>query len=558
MKIFRYIAFSLGILLATSIYAQPMLKVDKYSGLELSNLKSVYGDKFQDNQNGWAGKTEYYNASIANPSGLQIKSTKYDFSLQVLKSIPNLQKDKGIQIETELQWQKGGMIGLAFGGSDDMNVYDFVLDVDNTVTIAKINDGQVTILGKGSIQAGAIANLKSKDVQKFTFRSHMGKWYFFLNEQFVCDIPAEPFFGNMTGFVVNENTQLVVKSVNVGNIVIRDDAGPIITINSIENRQGLISIIEPSPEFKVRVGDVSGVKEVRINDQVVQLNGDLYIYKPILRPNMATNISVYATDKVGNISHKEYQVVYTPTASVASTQPTQAPEERKGKYYAWFIGINQYQHWSKLYNAVEDCRAVANILTTKYQFEPQNIDMMLNEQATYSNILNKLIMLQKTLKPEDHLFIYYAGHGFYDEDTEKGYWIPVDAKEDDFPTYVPNFIIREYARTIKARNTFLVADACFSGSLLMRGEFAPKAGAISRWALTSGNMEYVPDGLPGKNSPFAKAFIEVLNKNTKSDLQADEIVKGVQRQFEGNNLQHPMGSPLKDVDEGGVFIFKRR
>ena len=33
-------------------------------------------------------------------------------------------------------------------------------------------------------------------------------------------------------------------------------------------------------------------------------------------------------------------------------------------------------------------------------------------------------------QPEDTVIIFYAGHGYYDEDTELGYWLPADAEKE--------------------------------------------------------------------------------------------------------------------------------
>ena len=45
--------------------------------------------------------------------------------------------------------------------------------------------------------------------------------------------------------------------------------------------------------------------------------------------------------------------------------------------------------------------------------------------------------MRKKLGSNDNLLIYYAGHGEFDKNVEKAYWLPVDAQRDD-PT---NWII---------------------------------------------------------------------------------------------------------------------
>ncbi|NIQ12704.1 MAG: hypothetical protein GWO23_24990, partial [Gammaproteobacteria bacterium] len=58
-----------------------------------------------------------------------------------------------------------------------------------------------------------------------------------------------------------------------------------------------------------------------------------------------------------------------------------------------------------------------------------------------------------------------------DEETNTGYWVPVDAKGHDHTTYLRNSTIRDELMLIssRARHTLLISDSCFSGSLLRSG-----------------------------------------------------------------------------------------
>ena len=48
----------------------------------------------------------------------------------------------------------------------------------------------------------------------------------------------------------------------------------------------------------------------------------------------------------------------------------------------------------------------------------------------------------------DNVLIYYAGHGFMDEETQKGFWVPVDASGVDKTTFLRNSTIRDELTTI--------------------------------------------------------------------------------------------------------------
>ncbi|MEM7660396.1 MAG: caspase family protein [Bacteroidota bacterium] len=233
---------------------------------------------------------------------------------------------------------------------------------------------------------------------------------------------------------------------------------------------------------------------------------------------------------------------------------------RTGKNYILLIGVNQYENWTPLHNAVKDCEDIAETLTTYYNFEAQNVIRLFNEEATRENILETFESLQESLKAEDNLLIYYAGHGYYDQPSALGYWVPVNARLNKIPDFIRNSTIHDYLRTINTKHTLLIADACYAGSLFAtyRGESFSE-NAKSRWAFTSGNIEKVWDGQPGQNSPFARYLIRYLRNNTREVLPANEIIESVGAVVERNTAQSPKGSSLSGVgDEGGVMVLRRR
>jgi hypothetical protein len=78
-----------------------------------------------------------------------------------------------------------------------------------------------------------------------------------------------------------------------------------------------------------------------------------------------------------------------------------------GNYHALVIGNNNYRHLSKLKTAVNDPTAVAEVLRRAYGFK---VNLLID--ATRAEMLLALSKLRATLKFDDNLLIYYAGHGF--------------------------------------------------------------------------------------------------------------------------------------------------
>jgi hypothetical protein len=118
-----------------------------------------------------------------------------------------------------------------------------------------------------------------------------------------------------------------------------------------------------------------------------------------------------------------------------------------------------------------------------------------------------------------------------------GFVITKDSKREDpnHNTQIPQSALRDIVDTIPAPHTFLVMDVCFGGAFdptmvesRHRGDdeygkisgkelLERKSSLTTRPFLTSGSKEYVPDGRPGQNSPFARAFLEALRTYGGSD-----------------------------------------
>ena len=241
----------------------------------------------------------------------------------------------------------------------------------------------------------------------------------------------------------------------------------------------------------------------------------------------------------------------------------------KGKKVMFGIGINAYRStsWPQLNNAVRDVEGVANLLLKQYDFD--KADLLRNNEATADKIEEALYRLTDStvLGEHDSLLIYYSGHGHLDK-NERGYWVPVDAEKDRISTYIPNSRIRELISDIKCRHILLISDACFSGSLFVRGVRGAQADEvaeeyekrISRWAFCSGRHdEVVSDGPAGQHSPFTMAILQELGLNTSKKLNIARLADKVIEITRSNYRQMPEANPIQDAGHrGGQFVFTPR
>ncbi len=236
-----------------------------------------------------------------------------------------------------------------------------------------------------------------------------------------------------------------------------------------------------------------------------------------------------------------------------------------GTYYALVIGNNEYTHLPGLKTAVSDAKAVAELLETDYGFETT---LLIN--ATRGDVIGALAHQRATRKPDDNLLIYYAGHGVIDTITGEGYWLPVDAEADVPTNWVSVYDITNMLQAIRSRHVMVVADSCYSGTLVRAAPAKMKTAderevwikrmlqKRSRTALVSGGLEPVADsGGGGTHSVFARAFLNALAENPNV-IEGQGLFDALKRPVVLNADQTPQYSDIRRAGhEGGEFLFKR-
>ena len=81
-------------------------------------------------------------------------------------------------------------------------------------------------------------------------------------------------------------------------------------------------------------------------------------------------------------------------------------------------------------------------------------------------MIDKLDDLRATLKYNDNLLIYYAGHGWLDEKGDVGYWLAADAKDNRRSKWISNATITDSLKSLESKHVMVVADSCYSGRLV--------------------------------------------------------------------------------------------
>ena len=233
-----------------------------------------------------------------------------------------------------------------------------------------------------------------------------------------------------------------------------------------------------------------------------------------------------------------------------------------GRYFALVIGINAYKNLPALKTAREDASDVAKILERKYGF---TTTLLLD--ATRVEIIKALDRFRATLQENDNLLIYYAGHGVLDAETDTGFWLPVDAEADNEAEWIEVGTITRNAKAMASRHVLIVADSCYSGTLTRsvpaqlqtardRAAWLERMNEKrSRTALTSGGLEPVLDGGGGRNSVFARAFIDALREND-TVIEGHHLFRRLRVYVTENSDQTPEYADIRKAGhDGGDFLF---
>ena len=259
----------------------------------------------------------------------------------------------------------------------------------------------------------------------------------------------------------------------------------------------------------------------------------------------------------------------TNSATAVSTAMSAAELTRGlnlGRFHALVIGNNSYKGLPRLKTAIADAKAIASTLRSSYGFSVKTLI-----DASRYDILKELSRLRASLSKQDNLLIYYAGHGYVDEATGRGYWLPVDAEEDNFANWISTNDITDVLNGMNALHVLVVADSCYSGTLTRGGGFRAAGwendrraliqrlvSKRSRKVLSSGGIEPVLDSGGGEHSVFTKALLDVLQENLDV-MEGNRLFLQLRERVVLNADQTPEYADIRKAGhEGGDFIFVRR
>jgi len=607
MFVKRLFLASIVLLAALIVTAQEKVSPSDYTFSKGMKSQVVLNDDFSKFSNYWLLGIEENSWSESIEDGHLVFQSLTDKAKEDLLPVIIDQK-RNFEIETSIRFVEGKMdkgYGLQWGKAiNPLKQFDFLLTGSGHFTIDKYTGDF-----KDYVPFTLSDKVNRYAFNKLTVRKVADTYYFFLNEKLVHSMPFEPFFGNLLGFQVAENSTIRVDNIEIAyldkaaegksKVLIMDykfDAGnnkvsvgkPVtltLNVSNVGDKDASDLTISYKLPANVEVVDFKNVSALKKGEEQLltlqffatkNYTDSIIPVKFEIAGADITNVNDIdltvgldkpvkeSVDKTMAQNYSEFRGGNDPLKGLNVAQAMKSVEV--GEYYGLIIGIDQYSgEWPMLKNAVNDAKGVAELLSSKYTFH--YMKTLYDKEATRDKILSEFEYLLETVKANDNVLIYYSGHGEYVENMDKGFWVPVDAAAKSISKYISNEDIRAFLTGIKSKHTLLVTDACFSGDIF-RGKtmtipyenstkyYSKMYSLSSRKAITSGGVEPVMDKGKENHSIFAYYFLQALKNNNEKYFDAGQIFDFIKIPVVNNSYQTPAYSPIRNAgDEGGQFIF---
>ena len=197
------------------------------------------------------------------------------------------------------------------------------------------------------------------------------------------------------------------------------------------------------------------------------------------------------------------------------------------KDHALIFGTDEYESWDILQGPVRDADRIARVL----EEDGFNIEIVRNT-STF-NMLSKLEeYVVKEFQPNDQLFIYFAGHGYFNSGSGEGYLVCKNSANlpDAKTTYISYNAIMSIVNNIPAQHIFILMD-------VVKGRGEPLTSVLeqlherpedsnnmvtssegkTRLGILSGSLHYKMALSHNAGSPLSRAFIAYLRKSEQSE-----------------------------------------
>ena len=392
------------------------------------------------------------------------------------------------------------------------------------------------------------------------------------NDEFYATVKLDHGANTITVTAIAKNDAQKQETFTLHRTRPKSNEDPTITIIKIGTQDigstgDAILVSEEETLIRGTVTASKGVNSLEVNDKVmvVAANG---VFETKFFLDYGTNlITIKATDNEGNSSTQAFTIYQRP--------------DRDGKDFALLFATDAYsgekdenENWQDLESPGRDSEAVAKNLRDNYGFETKVF-----KNLTRRELLNTLYTYRSDFEGTEYtegsqILLFFAGHGYYNEEEEEGYLITADT--DSFtvdPTLasaVSHEKLRKEIDRIECQRILVLLDTCQSGIFDPNFKALPEIKSVlqdmflleklkrkltleARWCLTAAGTEYVVDGTTSR-SPFAEAFLEALDSRGGIDsvLILDEVWEKVRQ-----SKEHPIYDKIVEAKKKAGEEFEK-
>jgi tetratricopeptide (TPR) repeat protein len=420
----------------------------------------------------------------------------------------------------------------------------------NEKNVVKVAGDKDDMIIKGSIKdASQIKSIKVNGTEAAFNMDSLNPWY----------------TAKATGLI--KATELTVIATDVYD----NTQTTVFKVEKTETNKPIIALETPAASFDNEIFlDNTGTDlyiQGKIKDESliesIMIDGVAASYSPsATNPDFSSQISIANKNKITIAVKDSYGNETVTDFALNRSGANASVNNPMGNTWVVFIENGKYSNFAPLEGPGKDVTlmksALANYKVTKilHKKDMTKMDM----EKFFSIELRDYVKNQNI----NSIMIWYAGHGKYVSPT--GYWVPVDAKqEDEFSFFgINNLKAAMQSYSSKLVHTLVITDACESGPtflLAMRG--GSEDQRCENWELTKAKSSQVFTSagyeLASDNSQFTKTFSSSLNSNPDACIAIDKIVKKVSAAVQTAGNQAPKFGKIKDLeDEGGTFFFIKK
>lgn len=204
---------------------------------------------------------------------------------------------------------------------------------------------------------------------------------------------------------------------------------------------------------------------------------------------------------------------------------------------AILVGNIDYQKLPKLECCRDDLLAIKQLLEATEKFDEITVIENAEADALKSSLRNAI----DTIKSPEELFFYFTGHGHVKQDEFFHCATNFDAKRPN-ETGISTSELHTLLRLANAKLVVKVIDACYSGTLLVKGEgewFSQNKDGFNNLIQIASSLDSQNSLTGNPLSLFTEKFRAAALRKTTGSIFYTDIINTLRDEFYDNNAQTP-------------------